>query len=145
MMNKRIIRMKESLTKSKARVKELGEVFTPASLVSEMLDKLPPDCWLCEKIFLEPSCGTGNFLVQILQRKIYRGHPPLVALSTIYGIDIMVDNVNESRKRMLQIALDSGLAFDDLAEAVRHLKRNIIVGNTLEMDFDLDWPCLKQI
>lgn len=57
----------------------------------------------------------------------------------------MKDDVSESRKRMLQIALDRGLAFDDLADAVKHLKRNIIVGNTLEMDFELDLPCLKQI
>jgi type I restriction-modification system DNA methylase subunit len=84
---------KEPLTKSKARVKELGEVFTPAALVSEMLDKLPPDCWLPEKTFLEPSCGTGNFLVQALERKLARGHPPLQALATIYGVDIMKDNV----------------------------------------------------
>jgi len=131
--------MTETLTKSKERVKALGEVFTPAVLVLEMLDKLPQDCWLSDKTFLEPSCGTGNFLVQILQRKIDMGHPPLVALSTIYGIDIMQDNVNESRKRMLQIALDGGLAFDDLADAVRHLKRNIIVGNALETDLEKLW------
>lgn len=132
-------KISDSLTKSKARVKALGEVFTPTALVSEMLDKLPPDSWLPDKTFLEPSCGTGNFLVQILQRKLDAGHPPLVALSTIYGVDIMKDNVNESRKRMLQIALDGGLAFDDLADAVRHLKRNIIVGNALETDLEKLW------
>jgi len=134
----------EAITKSKERVKELGEVFTPPKTVSEMLDKLSAKSWAHDCTVLEPTCGTGNFLVQILQRKIDAGASPIQALSTIYGIDIMQDNVNESRKRMLQIALDNGLAFDDLADAVKHLKRNIIVGNTLEMDFELDWPCLKQ-
>jgi hypothetical protein len=130
---------KESLTKSKARVKELGEVFTPAALVSEMLDKLPADCWLPHKTFLEPSCGTGNFLIQILQRKLEAGHPPLQALSTIYGVDIMKDNVVESRKRLLQVSLSGGLTLDELSEAVVHLKRNIIVGNALELDLETLW------
>lgn len=133
----------EILTKSKARVKELGEVFTPAVLVSEMLDKLHPDCWLPEKVFLEPSCGNGNFLVQILQRKIDAGATPLQALSTLYGVDIMKDNVVESRKRLFQIALNNYLELDNISSALKTLKRNIIVGNTLEMDFDLDWPCTR--
>ena len=129
---------KESLTKSKARVKELGEVFTPAALVTEMLDKLPADCWLPDKTFLEPSCGNGNFLVQILQRKLNNNHQPLQALSTIYGVDIMKDNVVESRKRMLQIAIDGGLDWEgpDLQKSVKILKRNIRQGNTLEQSLE---------
>lgn len=129
----------ESLIKSKARVKELGEVFTPAVLVSEMLDKLSPDCWGRKKTFLEPSCGTGNFLVQILERKLAAGHSPLQALSTIYGIDIMRDNIIESRKRLLQKSLDGGLTLEELKEAVIYLKRNIIVGNALELDVAELW------
>ena len=129
---------KEPLIKSKARVKELGEVFTPAALVTEMLDKLPADCWLPDKTFLEPSCGNGNFLVQILQRKLNNNHQPLQALSTIYGVDIMKDNVVESRKRMLQIAIDGGLDWEgpDLRKAVKILKRNIRQGNTLEQPLE---------
>lgn len=128
----------ELLTRSKERVKALGEVFTPAALVSEMLDKLPADCWLPDKTFLEPSCGNGNFLVQILQRKLNNNHQPLQALSTIYGVDIMKDNVIESRKRMLQIAIDGGLDWEgpDLRKAVKILKRNIRQGNTLEQSLE---------
>lgn len=128
----------ESLTKSKARVKELGEVFTPAALVSEMLDKLPADCWLPGKTFFEPSCGTGNFLVQILQRKLAKGHPLLQALQTIYGVDIMQDNVVESRKRLLQGVIDGGLDWEgpDLRRAVKILKQNIRQGNTLEQPLE---------
>jgi type I restriction-modification system DNA methylase subunit len=113
----------ESLTKSKARVKELGEVFTPAALVSEMLDKLPPDSWLPDKTFLEPSCGTGNFLVQILQRKLAAGHPPLQALATIYGIDIMKDNIQTARGRLLEMCPVPG------ASDILH--KNIVVGDAL--------------
>ena len=129
---------KESHTKSKARVKELGEVFTPAALVSAMLDKLPADSWLPGKTFLEPSCGTGNFLVQILQRKLAARHPPLRALATIYGVDIMKDNVVESRKRLLQGVIDGGLDWEgpDLRKAVKILKQNIRQGNTLEQPLE---------
>ena len=119
--------MTEKLVRSKARVKELGEVFTPAALVSEMLDKLPPDSWLPHKTFLEPSCGTGNFLVQILQRKLAAGHPPLQALSTIYGIDIMPDNIAESKRRLLEIV-------GELPGAEALLDKNIIVADALSQN-----------
>ena len=129
---------KESLIKSKARVKELGEVFTPAALVAEMLNKLPADCWLPDRTFLEPSCGTGNFLVQILRRKLDAGHRPLQALSTIYGVDIMQDNVVASRKRLLQGVIDGGLDWEgpDLRKAVKILKQNIRQCNTLEQQLE---------
>jgi hypothetical protein len=129
---------KESLTKSKDRVKKLGEVFTPAALVSEMLDKLPADCWLPHKTFLEPSCGNGNFLVAILERKLDMGHPPLQALATIYGVDIMEDNIVESRKRLLQGVIDGGLDWEgpDFRKAVKILKQNIRQGNTLEQPLE---------
>lgn len=128
----------KNLVKSKARVKQLGEVFTPSELVNEMLDKLPPECWLPGKTFFEPSCGTGNFLVAILERKLRLGHPPLGALSTLWGVDIMVDNVVESRKRMLQTAIDGGLSIKsiDLQEAVKILRQNVRVGNTLEQSLE---------
>ena len=100
--------MTEKLVRSKDRVKELGEVFTPAALVSAMLDKMPADNWLPDKTWLEPSCGTGNFLVQILERKLAAGHPPLQALATLYGIDIMEDNVVESRRRLKEIVSIDG-------------------------------------
>jgi len=115
--------MTEKLVRSRARVKELGEVFTPAALVSEMLDKLPADCWLPGKTWLEPSCGTGNFLVQILQRKLQAGHPPLEALATIYGIDIMEDNIQTARARLLEMCPVAG------AEAI--INKNIVVADAL--------------
>jgi len=126
--------MKEKLTKSPQRVKELGEVFTPTKLVNEMLDKLPSECWLPDRKFFEPSCGNGNFLVAILQRKLDAGHSHIQALSTIWGVDIMKDNVIESRKRMLQVVIDEGLNWKgpDLKKAIEIIKRNIKVGDTLQ-------------
>jgi SAM-dependent methyltransferase len=92
-----------TLTKSKKRVKELGEVFTPPELVDEMLDRLPAEVWQDPgKTFLDPACGTGNFLVAVVRRKVEAGAQPLQALSTTYGIDIMEDNVAECRERLLE-------------------------------------------
>jgi SAM-dependent methyltransferase len=127
---------KESLTKSKDRVKKLGEVFTPAALVSEMLDKLPADCWLPHKTFLEPSCGNGNFLVAILERKLDMGHPPLQALATIYGVDIMEDNIVESRARMEKVLRQRELDEATLSEGVEIIAKNIKRGNTLEQKLE---------
>lgn len=85
-----------------ARVKATGEVFTPTPLVQIMLDNLPADCFTdLEKTFLDPSCGDGQFLSEILIRKIENGSTFEKALSTIYGIDLMPDNVEECRKRLL--------------------------------------------
>lgn len=111
-----------NLIKSKKRVRQFGEVFTPPELVEEMLDALPAECWEEDKTFLEPSCGTGNFLVAVLQRKLDAGHNTLQACSTIFGIDIQEDNVLESRRRMLELAPD--------CKAV--IEHNIVVGDALK-------------
>lgn len=103
--------------KSRKRVAEHGEVFTAEREVKAMLDLVKPETERIDSRFLEPACGNGNFLVEILRRKLdsakqmlCRWHPckhdemmadlSLRAVSSIYGIDIMADNVKESRERM---------------------------------------------
>jgi len=93
-----------SKEKTKKRIKQNAEVFTPLSLVNEMLDKLPPRIsWRPGKTFCDPACGNGNFLVEILKRKLKRKHDPKEALKTIFGVDIMKDNIEECRMRLLRI------------------------------------------
>ena len=87
----------------KNRRKKTAEFFTPPSLVNEMLDKLPKEVWREGKTFCDPACGNGEFLVWVLLRKLAKGHKPLDALKTIYGVDIMSDNIEECRKRLLKI------------------------------------------
>ena len=88
--------------RDKLRVKATGEVFTPTPLVQEILEKIPvtqfqdPD-----KTFLDNSCGDGQFLGEILIRKIENGSTFEQALSTIYGTDLMIDNVDLCRERLL--------------------------------------------
>lgn len=87
----------------------LGEVFTPPELVKMMLDKFEKEEWsdpTC--IFADPTgCGNGNILVEAIKRKIEAGLKPLKALSTVYGLDIMEDNIIECRERLLKQAEDS--------------------------------------
>ena len=106
----------EDLILNKDRVKDFGEVLTPPNIVSDMLDLISKEygeklgqaegTLPIDKTFLEPSCGTGNFLVQILDRKLKLARTEkeiFTAVSTIYGIDIQDDNVLESRLRLLEI------------------------------------------
>ena len=99
--------MAERQIKSRKRVAERGEVFTAEREVNAMLDLVKQETERIDSRFLEPACGTGNFLVEILRRKLevirrqYQkqlGELELqttIALSSIYGIDIMKDNVEE--------------------------------------------------
>jgi len=84
------------------RVKETAEVFTPTSLVQEMLNKLPEFTFIDKtKTFLDPSCGDGQFLSEVVIRKMERSKCSLEqALSTTYGVELMEDNVKLCKERL---------------------------------------------
>ena len=94
-----------SLIKSAKRQKELGEVFTPTKLVLQILQKLPKEMWKEGKTFIDPSCGNGQFLAAVLIIKRELGHKN--PLETIFGVDIMKDNVEICRNRLLNIVGDT--------------------------------------
>ena len=89
------------IERERARVKATGEVFTPTALVQEVLDELPQDIFTSNKTFLDPSCGDGQFLGEVLIRKMENGSTLEQALSTVYGVDLMQDNVELCRERLL--------------------------------------------
>ena len=153
----------ERLIKSDERVRDLGEVFTPLVTVHEMLDLLPDEMWVIHPspTYLEPSCGDGNFLVGILERKLgcvdesadrdQRILYGLEALSSIYGIDISRENViggttgHEvgARERMLSQFLSWASSRDNTVpqdpSSIRVcanwiVSHNVLLGNTLETD-----------
>lgn len=134
--------MPEKLEKSKERVRKYGEVYTPEWVVKMMCDNLPPEAWDADHTILEPTCGNGNFLVEITRRKMARcrnREEACKALNTVYGIDLLHDNVQESRDRMQAVVSEffPGLDVSDI------LERRIIQGNTLEMlkRKEFEWPC----
>lgn len=137
------------LVKSKKRVADHGEVFTPAWMVEAMLDLVKNESERIDSRFLEPACGSGNFLVQILKRKLLtveakygksefeKRHHALLALMCIYGIELLEDNAEECRGNLLQIfaeylQIDSENEWSLAAQNV--LAVNIIRGDALTMN-----------
>ena len=117
------------------RVKATGEVFTPTPLVQEMLEQIPVEQFTDpSKTFLDPSCGDGQFLGEVLIRKMENGSTFEQALSTIYGVDLMQDNVDECRKRLL-------CGRTDLAHIV---ERNIVCHDALTYDYSFNGTNLNQ-
>lgn len=83
------------------RIKSTGEVFTPTPMVQHMLDQLPQKIYQDPTMtFLDNSCGDGQFLGEILIRRLQHGIPIQQALTTLYGIDLMLDNVDLCRHRL---------------------------------------------
>lgn len=125
--------------KSKKRVKDFAEVFTAEREVKAMCDLIPRDIWRnIESTFLEPACGTGNFLTEILSRKYSyckSEKDGLKALASVVGIDIQPDNCEECRGRLLTQYTESFPNANETAvtAAISILKNNIICGNSLDI------------
>ncbi len=133
--------MTEKLVKTKKRVADVGEVFTPRWLVDEIIEALPKSLFEdSRKTFIDPACGDGNFLVVVLEQKVLRGSHPLQALMTIHGVDIMADNVIECRQRLFKAVVaqtnQRTTSPGIYKQMVRILKKNIQFGDTLQFDID---------
>lgn len=137
-----------TLIKSKERVSDHGEVFTPPWLVEKMLDLVKGETERIDARFLEPACGSGNFLVPILQRKLAavelkfgkshfeRQHYALFGLMCCYGIELLPDNIAECRANMLEVFADylGAMQKDDVCRAASFvLSLNLIHGNAMTM------------
>lgn len=144
--------------KSKQRVADHGEVFTADREVNAMLDLVQQETERVDSRFLEPACGDGNFLAEILRRKlkaaIKRAIPPrkkkpvpleyekqsVIAIASIYGVDLLRDNIIACRERLFEIwdqkyfEICTNEVNDDCRDAVRFiLSRNIVCGNALSL------------
>jgi hypothetical protein len=137
-----------ALVKSKQRVADHGEVFTPSWMVEAMLDLVKGETERIDSRFLEPACGSGNFLVRILQRKLAaveikygksdfeKRQYSLLALMCAYGIELLPDNIAECRANMLEILADylKLEESDELYQAAFYvLTQNLVHGDALKM------------
>lgn len=137
-----------SLVKSKQRVADHGEVFTPAWMVEAMLDLVKDETERIDARFLEPACGSGNFIVPILKRKLAavelkygqsdfeRQHYALLGLMCIYGIELLADNMAECRANVQGVFAEylKLTESDDLYRAATHvLSVNLVHGDALTM------------
>ena len=134
--------------KSKERVADHGEVFTPPRLVSKMLDLVKGETDRIDSRFLEPACGSGNFLVPVLVRKLAaveakhgkrefdRRHYALLAVMCCYGIELLPDHIAECRANMLDV-FAAYLDLDEpdvLYRAASHvLSLNLVHGDAMTM------------
>jgi hypothetical protein len=144
--------MSEMQVKSKKRVTDHGEVFTNEREVNAMLDLVKQETERIDSRFLEPACGTGNFLVEILRRKLaivtnkYKKSQleferyAVIAVSSIYGVDLLEDNAKECRARLLTIFNDTYTSFfkekikQECIETIAYiLNKNILVGDALTL------------
>ena len=145
--------------KTKKRVADHGEVFTNEREVNAMLDLVKQETERIESTFLEPACGDGNFLAEVLRRKLnvvterYKKSQfewerySVIAISSIYGVDILEDNAQECRERLFNIFNEYYQKFfkkeckEDCRRSVKYLlKRNILWGDAL----DFTNPVTKQ-
>lgn len=144
--------MAERQVKSRQRVVDHGEVFTAEREVKAMCDLVKQETERIESRFLEPACGNGNFLAEVLSRKLavvksrYGKSPydyerySVLAVTSLYGVDILADNAEECRKRLFDIwnkaysASVKGQASEECRAAVRFiLSKNILCGDALTM------------
>ena len=131
--------------KSRQRVADHGEVFTNPREVNAMLDLVRDESFRLDSRFLEPACGDGNFLIEILRRKLSllkdiksqteREFKSLIAVGSCYGIDILPDNVEACRERLLAEVLNQ-IGKKDFAAGYEEslcymLQRNIVCGDAL--------------
>ena len=161
------IESQKTQIKSKKRVAERGEVFTNEREVKAMCDLVAQECDRIDSRFLEPACGDGNFLAEILTRKLttvkklYKSNPydferySVLAITSLYGVDILADNVAECRARLFKLwdkeykSICKKAVMQETREAVKYiLSKNILCGNALtlmcvdENQNDLDTPII---
>lgn len=137
-----------SLTKTKQRIADHGEVFTPPWMVEAMLNQVKEESERIDSRFLEPACGDGNFLVQVLKRKLTtveakygksdfeKRHYALFSLMCIYGVELLPDNIAECRQNLLSIFTDylGATDGDDLYKAATYvLSQNLVHGDATKM------------
>ena len=144
-----------SLVRSKQRVADHGEVFTPAWLVDAMLDLVKSETERIDSRFLEPACGSGNFLVPVLKRKLAavqlrygnsdfeKRHHALLAVMCIYGVELLDDNTCECRQNLHEVFAEYlGLHDGDtwFAAAQTVVDINIVHGDALAMTTRTEVP-----
>ena len=138
----------ENLVKSRQRVIDYGEVFTPSWMVEDMLKLVETETERIDSRFLEPACGSGNFLIPVLLKKLSsvetrygksefdKKHYALLSIMSIYGIELLIDNVKECRANLLALfnnylVIDSKSQWSRAASNV--LDVNIVEGNALTL------------
>jgi hypothetical protein len=146
-------------TTNRQRIIDHGEVFSPPALVEDMLDLISHECERIDSRFLEPACGDGNFLAEVLRRKLATvdkrnarnrdkwERDAILAICSLYGIDLLSDNIAACRGRLLKVVCDayetrfkSPLSGEATRTAAYILSTNIVQGDALTLRTSSDRP-----
>lgn len=123
----------EKLIKSKERVKDYAEVFTPTRIVNDMLDTLPKEVFAPDKTFLEPSCGEGAFILEILKRKFANcknRKDYTTALGSVYGMELQEDNVKICINNIINLCSEY---FKPTKKEIELINNHIIQADSLKV------------
>lgn len=120
------------------------EFFTPSSLVSKMCDKIPSTDWSDPtKTFLEPCFGNGNFLVEIIRRRIVDYSIDWkIVLNNLYGVELMPDNVQEAKDRIIELLKSLNINFNE-QEARDIMNHNLVCSDFFKWDFE-NWRPISE-
>lgn len=131
----------DGITRSKERITKNGEVFTPKALVEKMMDKIPTEKWKDpEATFLEPTFGSGNMLICMLERRIESGVEPIQAVKTLYGVELMQDNVDLCKDRIREVLRANKIKIDKKVNDI--IDHNFVCSDFFKWDFE-NW-CSKE-
>ena len=119
------------------------EFFTPYNIVKHMCNKISEADWSNpEKTFLEPSFGNGQFVIFIIYNRIQHGVSWKDALSTLYGVELMPDNVQETKDRIISLLTEMKIPFDK-KEAMKIMDHNLVCSDFFKWDFE-NWCPIKE-
>lgn len=131
----------DGITRSKERITKNGEVFTPKALVEKMMDKIPVEKWSDpEATFLEPTFGSGNMLICMLERRIASGIEPMQAVKTLYGVELMQDNVDLCKDRIREVLRANKVKITKQVNDI--IDHNFVCSDFFKWDFE-NW-CPKE-
>lgn len=135
-MTKELFTNNDGIIRDKERIKKTGEVFTPFSVIDQMIAKIPEEKWKDPKAtFLDPTAGSGNILVRMLEKRLASGISKKDAVKTLYGVELMQDNRDLCVRRILEIV---GPKYAKI------VNRNIVCADFFKWDFE-NWKPKEEV
>ena len=133
----------DGIKREKIRITKNGEVFTPAILVKRLLDKIPEEKWKDpEATFLEPCCGNGQIVIGMLERRIASGVEPVQAVKTLYGVELMQDNVDLCKDRIREVLRANKIKIDKKVNDI--IDHNFVCSDFFKWDFE-NWRPKEEV
>lgn len=140
-MTNDLLTSNDGIKREKERITKNGEVFTPSVLVKRLLDKISEEKWKDPNAtFLEPCCGNGQIVIGMLERRIESGVEPIQALKTLYGVELMQDNVDLCKDRIREVLRANKIRIDKKVNDI--IDHNFVCSDFFKWDFE-NW-CSKE-